>query len=35
MPQREACLVGGYAATRLSDGKSVRFKRLKTGGRAG
>ena len=29
MPQREACLEGGYAATRLPDGKSVRFKRLK------
>jgi hypothetical protein len=30
MPQREACLEGGYAATRLPDGKGVRFKRLKT-----
>jgi hypothetical protein len=29
MPQREACLAGGYIATRLTDGKSVRFKRLK------
>jgi hypothetical protein len=29
MPQREACLEGGYLATRLADGKSVRFKRLK------
>jgi hypothetical protein len=29
MPQREACLDGGYVATRLPDGKSVRFKRLK------
>ena len=29
MPQREACLQGGYIATRLADGKSVRFKRLK------
>ena len=28
MPQREACLAGGYIATRLADGKSVRFKRL-------
>ena len=28
MPQREACLAGGYLATRLADGKSVRFKRL-------
>jgi hypothetical protein len=29
MPQREACLAGGYIATRLKDGKSVRFKRMK------
>ena len=29
MPQREACLEGGYIATRLADGKSVRFKRMK------
>ena len=29
MPQREACLAGGYVATRLPDGKSVRFRRLK------
>ena len=29
MPQREACLEGGYVATRLPDGKSVRFRRLK------
>jgi hypothetical protein len=29
MPQREACLAGGYIATRLADGKSVRFRRLK------
>ena len=29
MPQREACLAGGYAATRLPDGSRVRFKRLK------
>jgi hypothetical protein len=35
MPQREACLDGGYVATRLPDGKGVRFKRLKTGGQAG
>ena len=28
MPQREACLAGGIA-TRLADGKSVRFKRMK------
>jgi hypothetical protein len=29
MPQREACLAGGYIATRLADGNSVRFKRVK------
>jgi hypothetical protein len=29
MPQREACLKGGYIATRLADGKSVRFRRMK------
>ena len=29
MPQREACLAGGYIATRKADGKSVRFKRMK------
>jgi hypothetical protein len=29
MPQREACLSGGYIATRLADGKSVRFKKMK------
>jgi hypothetical protein len=29
MPQREACLAGGYLATRQPDGKSVRFKRMK------
>ena len=28
MPQREACLAAGYAATRLPDGKGVRFRRL-------
>jgi hypothetical protein len=28
MPQREACLAGGYIATRLADGKRVRFKRM-------
>jgi hypothetical protein len=28
MPQREACLAGGYTATRQADGKSVRFKRM-------
>jgi hypothetical protein len=31
MPQREACLEGGYIATRQADGKSVRFKRVKAG----
>ena len=29
MPQREACIAGGYVATRLPDGKGVRFKRMK------
>ena len=29
MPQREACLAAGYIATRLADGRSVRFRRLK------
>ena len=29
MPQREACLAGGYIATRLPDGKGVRFRRMK------
>ena len=29
MPQREACLDAGYVATRLPDGKSVRFRRMK------
>ncbi|MCA6117983.1 hypothetical protein J6524_24345 [Bradyrhizobium sp. WSM 1738] len=28
MPQREACLEGGYIATRQADGKSVKFKRM-------
>ena len=28
MPQREACLAGGYFATRLADGRSVRFKKI-------
>jgi hypothetical protein len=28
MPQREACLAGGYIATRQADGKSVKFKRM-------
>jgi hypothetical protein len=29
MPQREACLAGGYIATRQAGGKSVKFKKLK------
>ena len=29
MPQREACLAGGYVATRLPDGKGVRFRKMK------
>ena len=29
MPQREACIEGGYVATRLADGKSVRFRRMR------
>jgi hypothetical protein len=28
MPQREACLAGGYIATRLAEGRSVRFKKI-------
>ncbi|MGP9814625.1 DUF7662 domain-containing protein [Rhodopseudomonas sp. NSM] len=30
MPQRVACLEAGYVATRLPDGKGVRFRRIKT-----
>src|SRR5271156_51931 len=30
MPQREACREAGYIATRLPDGKTVRFTRMKT-----
>ena len=29
MPQREACLDGGYIATRQADARSVKFKRMK------
>ena len=29
MPQREACLSAGYIASRLADGNSVRFTRMK------
>lgn len=28
MPQREACLEAGYIATRLADGKGVRFRKI-------
>jgi hypothetical protein len=28
MPQREACLEGGYIATRQADGQSVKFKKI-------
>jgi hypothetical protein len=28
MPQREACLEAGFVATRLPDGKSVRFTKM-------
>ncbi|MBI5262484.1 MAG: hypothetical protein HY852_11790 [Bradyrhizobium sp.] len=30
MPQREACLAAGFTATRLPDGKSVRFRKMKS-----
>ena len=33
MPQREACLEAGYIATRQADGRSVKFRKMKTGGR--
>ncbi|HWX61890.1 DUF7662 domain-containing protein [Bradyrhizobium sp.] len=29
MPQREACLAGGYVATRMPDGRTVRFRRMR------
>ena len=29
MPQREACLEGGYVATRQADGRSVKFRKMK------
>ena len=29
MPQREACIAGGYIATRQADGKTVKFKKIK------
>ena len=28
MPQREACLAAGYIATRMPDGRRVKFKRM-------
>jgi hypothetical protein len=28
MPQREACIEAGFVATRLPDGKSVKFKKM-------
>jgi hypothetical protein len=28
MPQREACLEAGFVATRLPDGKNVRFRKM-------
>ncbi|MBB5049480.1 hypothetical protein HNR60_004258 [Rhodopseudomonas rhenobacensis] len=28
MPQREACLEAGYIATRLADGKGIRFRKI-------
>ena len=30
MPQREACFAGGYIATRQADGKSVKFRKMKS-----
>jgi hypothetical protein len=33
MPQREACLEGGYIATRQADGQSVKFKKMPRDGR--
>ena len=30
MPQREACLAGGYSARRGADGKTVRFRRKRS-----
>jgi hypothetical protein len=35
MPQREACLEAGYIATRLPDGKGVRFTKMKATRRPG
>lgn len=30
MPQREACLAAGFVATRMPDGRSVRFTKRKS-----
>lgn len=30
MPQREACLAAGFKATRMPDGQTVRFTKLKS-----
>jgi hypothetical protein len=30
MPQREACLAAGYIATRLADGKGVKFRKIRS-----
>jgi len=29
MPQREACLAAGFIATRMPDGRHVRFRKMK------
>lgn len=34
MPQREACLEGGYVATRQADGQSVKFRKIPRGRRS-
>ena len=31
MPQRQACLEAGYVATRMPDGRRVRFKKMPRG----
>ena len=30
MPQREACLAAGFTATRMPDGSSVRFRKMRS-----
>jgi hypothetical protein len=35
MPQREACLEGGYIASRQADGRSVKFRRIPKQSRRG